>query len=76
MGQVTIYLEDEVEKKMVAAAKSMRLSKSKWIASLITAKVANEWPDSVVALAGAWDDLAMAEEIRRDLGPDIEREPF
>ena len=35
MGQVTIYLEDEVEEKMSAAAKSEHLSKSKWVASLI-----------------------------------------
>lgn len=29
MGQVTIYLEEGIERKMVAAAKSARLSKSK-----------------------------------------------
>jgi len=45
MGQVTIYLEDEVEEKMSAAAKSEHLSKSKWVASLIKAKVASEWPE-------------------------------
>ncbi len=42
MGQVTIYLEDEVEEKMTDAAKSAHLSKSKWVASLITEKVENE----------------------------------
>jgi hypothetical protein len=38
MGQVTIYLEDEIEKKMTAAAKTAHVSKSKWIASLIKGK--------------------------------------
>jgi len=44
MGQVTIYLEDEIENRMKTAAKSAHLSKSKWIAKLIREKVANEWP--------------------------------
>jgi hypothetical protein len=74
MGQVTIYLEDEVEEKMIAAAKSEHLSKSKWVASLIKAKVATEWPESITHLAGAWKDLSLAEEGRANLGQDAERE--
>lgn len=76
MGQVTIYLEDEIEKKMSAAAKSERVSKSKWVASLIKAKVASEWPESIARLAGAWKDLSSAEEGRANLGQDVEREAF
>lgn len=74
MGQVTIYLEDEVEEKMSTAAKSAHLSKSKWVARLIREKVANEWPDSISELAGAWSDLPLAEEGREQLGRDVERE--
>ena len=74
MGQVTIYLEDEVEEKMTQAAKSEHLSKSKWVASLIKAKVASEWPESITHLAGAWKDLSLAEEGRADLCQDVERE--
>ena len=74
MGQVTIYLEDEVEEKMSAAAESEHLSKSKWLASLIKAKVASEWPESITHLAGAWKDLSLAEEDRASLGQDVERE--
>ena len=74
MGQVTIYLEDEVEEKMTAAAKSEHLSKSKWVAGLIKAKVATEWPESIAHLAGAWKDLSLAEEGRANLGQDVERE--
>jgi len=76
MGQVTIYLEDEIEQRMVAAAKSAHLSKSRWIASLIQEKVANEWPQSVVELAGAWDDFPSLEEIRIGVGHDSDREPL
>ena len=74
MGRVTIYLEDEVEEKMSAAAKAEHLSKSKWVASLIKAKVASEWPESITHLAGARKDLSLAEEDRVSLGQDVERE--
>jgi len=74
MGQVTIYLEDEIEEKMSATARSEHVSKSKWVASLIKAKVASEWPESIARLAGAWKDLSLAEEGRAKLGQDVERE--
>jgi len=74
MGQVTIYLEEEVERKMTAAAKSAQLSKSKWIAKLIQDKVANEWPQSVVELAGSWEGYPTIDEIRKNQGKDANRE--
>ena len=74
MGQVTIYLEAQIEEKMSAAAKAEHLSKSKWVASLIEAKVATEWPESITHLAGAWKYPSLAEEGRANLGLDVERE--
>ena len=74
MGQVTIYLEEKIEKQMARAAKAEKLSKSKWVAKLIQNKVANEWPDSIAELAGTWKDLPLAEEMRADLAQDVERE--
>ncbi len=74
MGQVTIYLEEDIEHKMVAAAQSAHLSKSKWIAKLIQDKVANEWPQSVIELAGCWEDFPTIEEIRSTIGKDAKRE--
>lgn len=74
MGQVTIYLDKETEEKMRSFVKSQRLSQSKWIASLIREKLKNEWPDSVVALSGAWEDFPSAEEIRARMGQDSSRE--
>ncbi|MEK6749544.1 MAG: CopG family transcriptional regulator [Pseudomonadota bacterium] len=76
MGQVTIYLEDEIEAKMDQAAKSAHLSKSKWVARLISAEVSNNWPKSVADLAGAWGDFPSPEEIRQDIGNDEKRETF
>ncbi len=74
MGQVTIYLDSETEKKMINVVKKSGLSKSKWIADLIKEKTTNTWPESIVKLAGAWKDLPSAEEIREDMGIDAERE--
>ena len=74
MGQVTIYLEDSIEIKMKSAAKSAKLSLSKWIASVIEAKVSNEWPVSVVSLSGAWEDFPSAAEIRGEYSSDSKRE--
>ena len=74
MGQVTIYLEDEVEQKMTEAAKSAHLSKSKWIAKVIQEKIADEWPQSVVNLAGTWEDFPDIEDIRGNSANDAKRE--
>ncbi len=74
MGQVTIYLEDSIEIKMKSAAKSAKLSLSKWIAGVIEAKVASEWPSSVVNLSGAWEDFPSVAEIREGYAGDSTRE--
>ena len=74
MGQVTIYLEDEIENKMVEAAQSAHLSKSKWIAQLIKEKVDSQWPLSVQEAAGSWNDFPSAEELRENIGKDTKRE--
>lgn len=74
MGQITIYLDDDIVSKIRSAAKSMNMSQSKWIADLIKEKVANEWPKSVIELAGAWEDLPSVEEIRDAKEKDILRE--
>ena len=76
MAQITIYLEPDLEARMRAAAQSMNLSQSKWVANIIREKLQNEWPPTVFALAGAWADLPDLEEIRATMGSDAEREPF
>lgn len=74
MGQVTIYLEDEIEKKMIENAKAMKLSKSKWIANVIREKLVEEWPAAVREMPGDWQDFPTADELRDDQPPDVERE--
>jgi hypothetical protein len=74
MGQVTIYLDDEIEKRMTANAKAMNLSKSKWIANVIREKLVDEWPPNVRELAGSWEDFPTLKEIRDTGQRDISRE--
>ena len=74
MGQVTIYIDDDTERKMLHMIEKSGVSKSKWIAELIREKTATTWPKRVVDLVGAWEDLPTAEEIRSEMGTDSPRE--
>ena len=74
MGQVTIYIDDETVKKMIASAKAKNMSKSKWVTEVIREKVAKEWPASVRELVGSWEDFPSAAELRSDVGQDTKRE--
>ena len=76
MAQLTLYLDDELETRLRAAARAANLSQSRWVANLIAEKLHNEWPASVVALAGAWRDFPEADELRSGLGEDAARESF
>ncbi|NLV24438.1 MAG: CopG family transcriptional regulator [Deltaproteobacteria bacterium] len=69
MGQVTIYLDPETEKKMHEAAKRSGLSQSKWIATLIREKTAATWPSSIAALAGSWQDQGLPADKLSDGSP-------
>ena len=74
MGQVTIYLDSETEKKMNNVIKKTGISKSKWISELIKQKITTTWPENIVRLAGAWTDLPTAEDIRKNMAEDADRE--
>ena len=74
MAQVTIYIDDQTEKRLATAARAKNISKSKWISMLIREKTQSEWPDAVVRLAGAWKDFPGFEEIRSGMGEDAPRE--
>jgi hypothetical protein len=74
MGQVTIYLDSETEKKMSTIVKKTGISKSKWVSDLIKQKITTTWPENIVKLAGAWTDLPNAEDIRKNMAEDADRE--
>jgi hypothetical protein len=74
MAQITLYLEDDLEARLRAAAKAANLSQSRWVANLIAEKLHHEWPATVTELAGAWPDLPEVEALRAELGNNTDRE--
>jgi hypothetical protein len=74
MGQVTIYLDAETERKLKSIIRKRGISTSKWISALIREKTVSTWPESISELAGAWADMPTAEEIRKKAGRDASRE--
>lgn len=76
MGQITIQLDDVTEQKITEAAKSAQISKSTWITQVICEKVAAEWPQSVIDMAGTWQDFPSLDAIRQTDVQDVEQEAF
>ncbi|MEQ6342615.1 MAG: CopG family transcriptional regulator [Gammaproteobacteria bacterium] len=76
MGQVTVYFEDDIEKRLKSAAKAAGIPVSRWVAALVEEKTRTTWPESVFKLAGAWPDFPEPEELRRAQGEDHTREPL
>lgn len=74
MGQVTIYLDEDTERRAKKAARSEGVSLSKWIALALRAKTATAWPKEVLDLEGAWPDFPELEELRRVAPADARRE--
>ena len=74
MGQVTIYLDQETEARLKAEAQAAGISVSRWLAELIQEKAATDWPPSIRALAGAWEDFPEPDELRNVQADDIVQE--
>jgi predicted transcriptional regulator len=74
MGQVTIYLDDDCDARMKRAAKASGVPVSRWVEQLIREKTANEWPEEVKALVGAWADFPCVEDLSCQQGDDLPRE--
>ena len=73
MGQITIYLDPELEKKIRAEARTRRMSLSKCIAALVEQRTSDTWPESVKHMAGAWPDFPSLGDIREGIGGDVPR---
>lgn len=76
MGQVTIYLDDDSERRLKSAAAAAGMPVSRWVAKLLQEKTRTQWPESMRALAGAWQDLPEQEQLREGGVADAPREPF
>lgn len=76
MGQITIYLDDESERRLKSAATAAGMPVSRWVAKLVQERTRTEWPESMRALAGAWQDFPEPEQLRQETTADTPREPF
>lgn len=74
MSQVTIYLDEDTDRRMRKAARQAGLSRSQWLARLIREKTLNEWPDEVREAAGSWGDFPDIDELRQGQKTDLPRE--
>jgi len=74
VGQVAIYLDDEHERRLRRAAKSAGVPVSRWVANLVEESTRSDWPESVRAMSGAWQDFPSAEELRESGASDSPRE--
>lgn len=74
MAQVTLYMDDDTQQRMRAAAKAAGLSMSAWLVAVVRERIAGEWPADVLALQGAWDDFPEADELRQSTGADVPRD--
>lgn len=74
MAHVTLYLDDDLAARLRAAAEKEGVSQSRWVGELIAQRLSDEWPPSVVKLAGAWPDMPLAEELRAVTARDAQRE--
>ena len=62
MKQLYLAIDDMTEAKINAAAIAAGLSTQQWLHQLIEEKTATNWPDSIKALVGAWQDPPIADE--------------
>ena len=74
MSQVTIYLDEQTDKKLRQTVDKSGLSKSQWITRLIKEKTATEWPEAVREMVGEWQEVSEQDEIRATAGEDLPRE--
>lgn len=73
MGQVTLYLDAQTERRVAQAARRAKLSKSRWVSGLIHEKIHAEWPDEFLKLAGAFPDFPTVAQLRAANGKDHPR---
>jgi hypothetical protein len=76
MSQVTLCLDEETSERMRQAAQRDGVSQSQWVAGLIRERTRTDWPPQVRALAGAWSDMPLSEEIRVAAAGDAHRKPL
>ena len=74
MARVTIYLTDDLERRVRKSAKAAKVSISKWVADRVSQSVKTSWPPEFLALVGTFPDFPDADDLRKGYGKDVQRE--
>jgi hypothetical protein len=67
MGQIAIYLENNLQKKLDQRAKRAGKSRSAWVKEAIEEKIRAGLPDSWFKVWGSWEGDRNSEEILKDI---------
>jgi hypothetical protein len=73
MAQITLYLDEDTTRLMREQARAAGLPYSRWVAQLIRAQSATDWPPDVLASFGAFPDAPLPDELRTTDVPDRSR---
>lgn len=73
MAQITLYLDEDTTRLMREQARAAGLPYSRWVAQLIRAQSATDWPPDVLASFGAFPDAPLPDELRTTDVPDRPR---
>ncbi len=76
MGQLTIYLDQETDRKVKAAARKSKISVSKWVHNAVTASLRDAWPVGFAELYGAIKDKSFEKPGQPKARDDIPRKTF
>lgn len=55
MGQITIDLDDDIERRLQSMAEAAGIPVSRFVADLLGSRIPNDWPESVQNFPGTWD---------------------
>jgi hypothetical protein len=74
MRRISFGVDETTHARIRSAAEAAGMSLSRWVATAVTEKAANQWPVEVSALAGAWSDFPSIEKNREGTGRDLPQE--
>ncbi len=72
MGQVSLYIDDDILKKAKALSKKMKISLSKFISLKLKESLEDSWPEDYEKLFGSIPDFPDIDNL--EFKNDIERE--
>ena len=65
MAKITIYLPDDLERKVRKTAEQNRTSVSRWFASQVSRNLNSAWPSEFLEALGSCPDFPSQEDLRR-----------